>query len=149
VGNTHCYAHPFVNRPRPTGGMTRFDVNPDTDRLRMRWTNPNIYIWSAVPKLSSATGLIYIYSRETGEISEGTEEEPQWRLQGIDAMGNIRLSISIASREKITWLDISSLREEKVDRYDNGWGPLYVGLNAWGDRTVLMATIQGLLRISV
>ena len=145
VGNTHCYAHPFIKDPRPTGGFTRFDINPGTDTMTRAWSNPDITIWSAVPKLSSKSELIYIYSREI--LDEDAEEAPFWRVQGIDLEGNVVVSIPIEQRERITWLDVAPLREEKFDRYDNGWGPLYMGLNQWGGQTILMSTIQGLLKI--
>lgn len=138
VGNTHCYANVFEHNP--TGGLTRIDVNPRTGVMSMRWSEADITIWSAVPKFSAATGLLYIYSRLD------TDGEIWWTLMGIDDTGAVRSTVRVAQPEQVTWLDIPVLREEQVDRYDNGWGPLYLGPNGAPRPTALISTIQGLLR---
>ena len=138
VGNTHCYANVFEHNP--TGGLTRIDVNPRTGALSLRWSEADITIWSAVPKFSAMTGLLYIYSRID------LDGEPWWTLLGIDDTGAVRSTLRVAQPEQVTWLDIRVLREEEVDRYDNGWGPLYLGPNDAPRPTALISTIQGLLR---
>ena len=138
VGNTHCYASVFEHNP--TGGLTRIDVDQRTGALSLRWSEPEITIWSAVPKYSATTGLLYIYSRI--EISG----ETWWALLGIDDTGAVQSTVRVAQPEQVTWLDIPVLREEELDRYDNGWGPLYLGPNDAPQPTALISTIRGLLR---
>ena len=58
----------------------------------------------------------------------------------------MRSTVRVAQPEQVTWLDIPVLREEEVDRYDNGWGPLYLGPGEAPRPTALISTIQGLLR---
>ena len=140
IGNTHCYKDPFSRNP--TGGLTRIDVNPATGRVTHRWTRPNITIWSAVPKYSTQSNLIYIYARED---MEGT---PWWHVKGIDSDGIVKVSIPIHQEEMVNGIEIGRFfRREKVDRYDNGWGPMYIGLDTWGSSSILLGMTQGLYRL--
>ena len=139
IGNTYCYKNPFS--PNPTGGLTRIDVDPDTGRTHRVWTKPDIAIWSAVPKYSSATNLLYIYAREN---KDGIE---MWHVKGIDREGNIAVSIPIHEQEMIDGINIFGLRTEQVDKYDNGWGPLYLGLDEWGSPSIMLGMTQGLYRL--
>ena len=52
-------------------GCARVDLNrKGTDCVR-RWTNPDAAAPSAVPKLSTKTGLIYTYTRPPDPAAEG------------------------------------------------------------------------------
>lgn len=141
VGNTYCYRDVFEHDP--TGGLTRIDVDPSTGSLSLRWTEPGITIWSAVPKYSAATNLLYLYSRIE------LDGELWWCLLGVDDDGRVRSTVRVARPQQTTWLDIPVLREEQLDRYDNGWGPLYLGRDGAAEATALVSTIQGLVRITV
>jgi len=141
VGNTYCYRNVFENNP--TGGLSRIDVDPSTGLLSLQWTEPGITIWSAVPKYSAATGLLYLYSRVE------LEGETWWCLLGVNDNGEVRSTVRVARPEQATWLEIPILRDEQLDRYDNGWGPLYLGSSDRIEPTALISTIQGLVRVTV
>lgn len=143
VGNTHCYENTFDRNP--TGGFTRIDVDPSTGDLTMPpgWPKRDIHVWSAPPKYSAGSGLIYIYTLDE------SEEPGRWHLRGFDLNGDRQLSVPIATVDKVSWLPGAAQPfNPKVDRYDNGWGPFYIGLNEWGGSTVLVPQMQGLREIS-
>lgn len=143
VGNTYCYRDPFESNP--TGGLTRIDIDPISGSANRVWTQSDITIWSAVPKYSSTTNLLYIYARE--EI-DGAR---WWNIKGIDRDGNTRVSIPAHEEEIVEGIDITiagiELRDVKVDRYDNGWGPLYIRSEPSGASSVLIGMTQGLYRL--
>ncbi|PHN93382.1 hypothetical protein CSC80_10660 [Maribacter sp. 6B07] len=140
IGNTYCYRDPFS--PNPTGGLSRIDINPINGSATRNWTRPDITIWSAVPKYSTQTNLLYIYAREN------INDDEWWHVKGIDDQGVIQVSIPIHEQEMVNGIEIGLIfRREKVDRYDNGWGPMYIGLDTWGQPSIMLGMTQGLYRL--
>ena len=73
VENNYGYQNPFgpgagaLTEP----GFARVDVNRKGTGCKLRWTNTDARAPSAVPKLSTKTGLIYTYTRPPDPAAEG------------------------------------------------------------------------------
>jgi len=80
IGNTFGYVDPFDDNDTP-GGINRFDYNPQTGKFESvkDWPVEQIDGKTATPKMSTETGVIYVYNRE--ESSDGYDD---WQLTAID-----------------------------------------------------------------
>ena len=73
VENNYGYQDPFgpdsgaVTEP----GVARVDVNKKGTGCKLRWTNDEVRAPSVVPKLSTKTGLIYLYTRPPDPAAQG------------------------------------------------------------------------------
>jgi hypothetical protein len=81
IGNTFNYVDPF-DENETAGGLNRFDYHPETNKfvLRKDWPADFIDAQTATPKMSTETGLIYVYNRE--ETSDDGHND--WQLTAID-----------------------------------------------------------------
>jgi len=81
IGNTFNYIDPFKENDTP-GGINRFDYNSETGKFELREDWPAEFIdgKTATPKMSSETGVIYVYNRE--ETSDDGYND--WQLTAID-----------------------------------------------------------------
>jgi hypothetical protein len=137
VGNTYGYENPF-RRPHTEGGLARFDVDPQTGCMTLRWYNPDIDVVTATPKLSRANGLIYAYSRRSlgkpvaSKPAVQCNEQVEWALLGVDfRTGELAYRLPI-------------FRGEEHTHFDNAWGTLSLGP---GD-ALYLAMWNGCLRIA-
>lgn len=81
IGNTYNYTDPFDYNDTP-GGIDRFDYNEKSgqfERLK-NWPAEHIDAKTATPKMSTATGVIYVYNRE----EESDDGHKNWQLTAID-----------------------------------------------------------------
>jgi hypothetical protein len=81
IGNTYNYTDPFNDNETP-GGINRFDYNEKTEKFELRedWPADFIDAKTATPKMSTITGLIYVYNRE----EETDDRYPNWQIMSID-----------------------------------------------------------------
>ena len=81
IGNTSGYVDPFDDNNTP-GGINRFDYNPQTGKFESvkNWPAEQIDGKTATPKMSTETGVIYVYNRE--ETSDDGYND--WQLTAID-----------------------------------------------------------------
>lgn len=81
IGNTFNYTDPFKENETP-GGINRFDYNPRTEKFELREDWPEEFIdgKTATPKMSTETGLIYVYNRQE-TAHDGYND---WQLTAID-----------------------------------------------------------------
>jgi hypothetical protein len=159
VVNTYGYKSPFSGGGSTVGGMTRLDVDPASGRCRQRWTRGAslpLNIWSTTPKLSSPDGIIYAYTR----VDRGSTR--MWVVVGVNFETGetvFSLPISPPDHKRIPgagWLDFFDIDPgdwfrggERIDIFDNSWGPTYLGSNSWGTRSVLVSMIEGFLKIDL
>ena len=83
VENNYGYQDPFFGPDKgaaTTPGFARIDVAPDGSGCRLAWTTDQVQASTVVPKLSAATGLIYVYERLPAPVGE----QP-WYWTAIDA----------------------------------------------------------------
>jgi hypothetical protein len=81
IGNTFNYIDPFKEN-ETSGGINRFDYNAETNKFELREDWPAEFIdgQTATPKMSTETGLIYVYNRE--EFADDGHND--WQLTAID-----------------------------------------------------------------
>ncbi len=81
IGNTFNYIDPFKEN-ETSGGINRFDYNAETNKFELREDWPAEFIdgQTATPKMSTKTGLIYVYNRE--EYTDDGHND--WQLTAID-----------------------------------------------------------------
>jgi hypothetical protein len=81
IGNTFNYIDPFKEN-ETSGGINRFDYNAETNKFELREDWPAEFIdgQTATPKMSTKTGLIYVYNRE--EYADDGHND--WQLTAID-----------------------------------------------------------------
>jgi outer membrane protein assembly factor BamB len=72
VENNYGYQDPFGPRSGAvtTAGFARVDVRKRGRGCRVVWTNRDVRAPTVVPKLSTATGLIYTYTREPAPLGQ-------------------------------------------------------------------------------
>jgi hypothetical protein len=72
VENNYGYQDPFGPRSGAVSapGFARVDVRRHGRGCRVAWTNRDVRAPTAVPKLSTATGLIYTYTREAAPLGQ-------------------------------------------------------------------------------
>ena len=81
IGNTSNYIDPFDVNDTP-GGIDRFDFNEQTGKFEKmeNWPAEHIDGKTATPKMSTATGVIYVYNRE----EESDDGHHDWQMTAID-----------------------------------------------------------------
>jgi len=81
IGNTSNYIDPFDFNDT-SGGIDRFDYNEQTGKFdRMEnWPAEHIDAKTATPKMSTETGVIYVYNRQ----EESDDGHYDWQLTAID-----------------------------------------------------------------
>jgi len=81
IGNTFNYLDPFDINDTP-GGIDRFDFNQQTGTFvkAENWPAEHIDGKTATPKMSTETGVIYVYNRQE-ESGDGHDD---WQLTAID-----------------------------------------------------------------
>jgi hypothetical protein len=81
IGNTFNYTDPFKENDTP-GGINRFDYNQETGKFELREDWPAEFIdgKTATPKMSTETGLIYVYNRQ----ENADDGYNNWQLTAID-----------------------------------------------------------------
>jgi hypothetical protein len=124
VSNSYGYRNPFVkNDPAP--GMIRIDVNPEKGACEIVWKNDSVYPVSATPKLSTANGLIYFYSRDR----KSRFRRWQWFVAGVDLE---------------TGKQVYRRSTGKGIFYDNFWGTISPGPG----NSVVVGALQGMMMLS-
>ena len=81
IGNTSNYIDPFDVNDTP-GGIDRFDYNEQTGKFtrKANWPAEDIDAKTATPKMSTSTGVIYVYNRE----EEAHDGHYDWQISAID-----------------------------------------------------------------
>jgi hypothetical protein len=81
IGNTFNYVDPFDDNETP-GGLNRFDYNAVTGKFELREDWPAEFIdgKTATPKMSTKSGMIYVYNRE----DHTDDSYKDWQLMAID-----------------------------------------------------------------
>ena len=81
IGNTYNYIDPFDFNDTP-GGIDRYDLNPNTGKFEKveNWPVEHVDAKTATPKMSTATGVIYVYNRQ----EESDDGHHDWQLTAID-----------------------------------------------------------------
>jgi hypothetical protein len=81
IGNTFNYTDPFDYNDTP-GGIDRFDYNEQSGKFEKleNWPAEHIDGKTATPKMSTETGVIYVYNRH--ETSE--DKHHDWQLTAVD-----------------------------------------------------------------
>lgn len=81
IGNTYGYIDPFKEN-NTSGGINRFDYNPEIKKFELREDWPAEFIdgKTATPKMTTGTGLIYVYNRQE-TADDGYND---WQLTAID-----------------------------------------------------------------
>ena len=81
IGNTFNYTDPFDFNDTP-GGIDRFDHNQQTGKFERveNWPADHIDGKTATPKMSTATGVVYVYNRQ----EESDDGHNDWQLTAID-----------------------------------------------------------------
>jgi len=81
IGNTFNYTDPFDYNDTP-GGIDRFDYNEQNGKFErlQDWPAEHIDAKTATPKMSTETGVIYVYNRQ----EESDDGHNDWQLTAID-----------------------------------------------------------------
>jgi hypothetical protein len=81
IGNTYNYTDPFDFNDTP-GGIDRYDLNPETGGFEKanNWPAEHVDAKTATPKMSTETGVIYVYNRQ----EESDDGHHDWQLTAID-----------------------------------------------------------------
>ncbi len=81
IGNTFNYVDPFDFNDTP-GGIDRFDYNEQSGKFERvdNWPAEHIDAKTATPKMSTETGVIYVYNRE----EESEDGHNDWQLTAVD-----------------------------------------------------------------
>ena len=81
IGNTFNYVDPFDFNDTP-GGIDRFDFNEQTRKFKKveNWPAEHVDAKTATPKMSTETGVIYVYNRQ----EEADNGHYDWQLTAID-----------------------------------------------------------------
>lgn len=152
VANTYGYTDPFKVNLTP-GGIMRFDLNKETGRFEKveGWPASGVYdCKTATPKLSTRTGMLYVYNRED---EKNQKEHRDWQVTGIDFKTGLRVVKSKLYFEKGTFKDninlfmkAGSLGNKHYDRkvFNNIWGTFTFGPN----NSFYLGTYRGFIRVS-
>ncbi|MDX1735092.1 MAG: hypothetical protein R3228_12025 [Halioglobus sp.] len=79
VENNYGYSGPR-NIPRSEPGLARVDIRADGTGCDLAWENLDIASPSAVPKVSLATGLVYVYTRD----ESNPDDLHAWYFTAVD-----------------------------------------------------------------
>ena len=151
VANTYGYADPFKVNPTP-GGIMRFDLNPKTEKFeKMKgWPESGNYdCKTATPKLSTASGMLYVYNRADQPVNGHRD----WQITTIDYHTGLRVLASKLYFEKGEFQDninlfmkAGSLGSKNYDRkvFNNIWGTFTFGPN----QSFYLGTYRGFIRVS-
>jgi hypothetical protein len=151
TGNTYGYIDVFTENATP-GGIARFDYNEDKKTFEQvkNWPANGMYdCKTATPKLSTASGLIYVYNRSEKDFNGHHD----WQVSGIDYKTGLRVfyirpyfnkdefkdNIGAALKE----LSLGSKNyDQKV--FNNIWGTFTIGPG----NSFYIGTYRGFMRIS-
>jgi hypothetical protein len=82
---------PNRNTPTTTPGVTRIDVDYRRGGCHRVWSNPRVRVPTSVSKVSTATGLVYVYEHPSArqvrylQGQPATGPEDPWYLTALDA----------------------------------------------------------------
>ena len=79
VENNYGYQGPYENISAEPG-LARIDIDREAESCRLAWENSDISAPSSVPKVSLATGLIHIYTRD----ESNPEDMHAWYFTAVD-----------------------------------------------------------------
>jgi hypothetical protein len=150
VGNTSGYDDPFITNDTP-GGLMRFDLDETTGEwsLNENWPEKHIDIKTATPKLSTASGVLYIYNR----ADEPVNGHYDWQITALDIESGLRAYYIKPYLEKKEFEENvsfitrgASLGNKNYDRkvFNNIWGTFTVGPN----NSIFVATYRGFIKIT-
>ena len=150
IGNTSNYIDPFDVNDTP-GGIDRFDYNEETGKFARKenWPVEDIDAKTATPKMSTATGVIYVYNRE--ESSHNGHYD--WQISAIDyetgrKVFYLRPEFEKGQfRENISFLMKSfSMGLKNYDRkvFNNIWATYTFGPN----NSIFIGAYRGFLKFS-
>jgi len=141
IGNTYGYVSPYATNDDQQGGLTRLDIDPDTGVATVVWSGHDDIQSSATPKLATGTGLVYCYTKQD------LDGVSTWCVVGVDfRTGEKTMVLPVAQPE------IQSVPQRHpllcYDRFDNGWGPITIGLDSWERPSTFIGMIEGFLQIA-
>lgn len=151
VANTYGYTDPFQENDTP-GGIMRFDFDDKTQSFQEveGWPKSGLIdCKTATPKLSTKTGMLYVYNR----ADQPVDEHRDWQVTTIDFRTGLRVVSSKLHFEKNSFRDnISmvlkkgSLGTKNYDRkvFNNIWGTFTFGPN----NSFYIGTYRGFVRVS-
>ena len=151
VSNTYGYLDPFKVNQTP-GGIMRFDYNEQKGTFEKveNWPASGTYdCKTATPKISTKTGMIYVYNR----AEEETNGHRDWQITTIDFRTGRRVL-----RSKLFFnegefndnisdiLKAGSLGTKNYDRkvFNNIWGTFTFG----PDKSFYLGTYRGFIKVS-
>ena len=151
VSNTYGYVDPFDVNDTP-GGIMRFDFNEQKGTFEKveNWPASGTYdCKTATPKISTKTGMIYVYNR----AEEETNGHRDWQITTIDFRTGRRVL-----RSKLFFnegefndnisdvLKAGSLGTKNYDRkvFNNIWGTFTFG----PDKSFYLGTYRGFIKVS-
>jgi hypothetical protein len=150
VGNTYGYVDPFVEN-ETAGGLMRFDYEPTKGQYLAREGWPavgHVDAKTATPKLSTAHGLLYIYTRDMEQA-----DYHDWQLTALDFRTGWRVfSIKGHFTDAGFDDDVSGILERRTlgkqhygrKVFNNIWGTFSFGPN----NSIFLGTYRGYVRIS-
>lgn len=123
VENNFGYSGP-KNIPTSEPGLARVNILPDGSGCELAWENLAVTSPSAVPKVSLATGLVYVYTRHEGN----PDDLHAWYFTALDAQTG---KVVFRQLTGIGWL------------YNNHYGSISIG----PDGTAYVGMMGGLVRL--
>lgn len=151
VANTYGYVDPFDVNATP-GGIMRFDFNKDKGVFEQMENWPasgNYDCKTATPKISTRTGMIYVYNRSEDE----TNGHRDWQITTIDYRTGRRVLSSKLYFDEGEFKDnispvlkAGSLGTKNYDRkvFNNIWGTFTFG----PDKSFYLGTYRGFIKVS-
>ena len=129
----------------------RFDLDESTREFSLNsdWPKRHIDIKTATPKLSMASGLLYIYNRAEVPVNGHYD----WQITALDVESGLRSYYIKPYLEKKEFgenvssiMRGASLGNKNYDRkvFNNIWGTFTVGPN----NSIFVATYRGFIKIS-
>lgn len=151
VANTYGFTDPFKINDTP-GGIMKFKLNKSTGTFEKveNWPASGSYdCKTATPKLSTRTGMIYVYNRD----EEGDHGHQDWQITGIDYRTGLRVISTKLYFNKGEFNDninifmrAGSLGNKNYDRkvFNNIWGTFTFGPN----NSFYIGTYRGFVKVS-
>lgn len=150
VGNTYGYEDVFEENPTP-GGIMRFDFNEEKNIYEVvpNWPLSGTYdCKTATPKLSTASGMIYVYNRS--DIDKNGHHD--WQITAIDFRTGLRVFYLMPYFEKgefddninflLKWGSLGSKNYEQK-AFNNIWATYTFGPG----NSFYIGTYRGFLRV--